>query len=224
VAENIQESPPTLPDFCPNAPSARDSSLSLVLRRHDLTNKQLPDRIVLDGLIQTFRKRCNISDISDLEDLYEQSSEREMDDDNAYLHFDPGADDQQQLYAPSGSYALPKATDLPYPPSNFSIHSPKPKPQATRIADTHVKDSLRINEPNAKRKGKGKRLIKPEDEYDGLWEARMKDVIVRDTNLHLRILRYEVSGYSICSTALLTREYGCCEADTFRRVLKAGHR
>jgi hypothetical protein len=191
VAENIQEPPPTPHHVFLDATSARECSLN------DLT--------------QTFGKRCNI-DINDLEDPCEQLCEHEVDNDNAYLHFDPEVDNQQQIIAPSGSYALPKATRFPCSPGNVStVHSPEPKPkktlqpQATCTADIRVKN-LRTKETNPRRR---RRLVEPEKDLDELWEeARMRDVIVRDADLHLRILRYEVSArYSMFLTALLTPEH-----------------
>ena len=175
MAENIQGPSLKPPDFFLDATSSRERALSPMLRRNSYTNQ-----IVLDGLTQTFREQCNIDDIGDSEDSNGQLSEREMDNDNACLHFDPGVDNQQRLLLAPGSYALPKLTSLARSPGSVNIvYSPK-------------EDDLKATEINTKRKGK--RLIKPEDNYDELWEARMKQVIVRDTDLYLRILRYEVRG------------------------------
>ena len=179
MAENIQGPPLNPLDFFPDANSSREHSLPPVLRRNGYANQ-----IVLDGLTQTFRKRCNISDISGSEDSYGRFSEREKDNDDAYLHFHPGAYNQQQFIAPSRSYSPRVATCLPRSLGDVNIvHSPK-------------KDNLKTKETKTKRKGK--RVIELEDNYDELWEARMRHAIVQDTNLHLRILRYEVRGHTGC--------------------------
>lgn len=175
-----------------------------MLRKIELTNDQPPNRTAqVDGLTRTFEKQCNISDISDLEEPSEPFSEREMDNENAYLHFDPGADDEQQLAGPSGPLTPSQATSLPHPLGNATrahpagLHAEPLQLKTTCIADIGVKNSFKTKESNAKRKAKGKRLLEPEDDLDDSWEARMKDLILRDTNLHHRILRYEVSEYSI---------------------------
>jgi len=180
--------------------SSRERSLSPASRRNGYSN-----HIALDGLTQTFRRQCNISDIGDSEDSYGQVSEHETDNDNVYLHFDPGADNQQQLLAPSGSYALPATTSLARSSGNVNIvHSPK-------------KDNLKTNEINTKRKGK--RLIEPEDTYDELWEARMKGLIVRDTNLYLRILRYEPIHFDVF-LKLATVEFACSASGKLKTHLR----
>jgi hypothetical protein len=174
-------------------------------------------------------KLCNIKDTNHLEDLDGRFCEPGIDNDNAYLHFDPEANNQQQMVTPCVSFALPRAPKFPWSPGNVSSVEPKPKKtlqSQTSAPGTCAKDGFGTKETNVRR-GRKKRLVEPEGNPDELWEdARMRNVIIRDSDLHLRILRYEVSGYSICLTALLTREYWywCCEADTFRHLLETGHR
>jgi hypothetical protein len=199
-----------------------------VLKKIELTNNQLSNQIALDGLARTFERQCNISDISDIEDPCETFSEREMDNDNAYLHFDPGADDQQQLARSSEPFPPSKATSLPHILGNATCVHPaglqtEPlQPKITCIADIGV-NSLKSKKNNTK-KTKGKKPLEPEDDLDGLWDARMKDLILQDTDLHHRILRYEVREYSILTAFSLGNNYDIFEADTFQRVFKVGHR
>jgi len=180
-----------------------------------------------NGPTLTFGRQYNISDISeieDLHDLHEQFSDPEMDDDNAYLHFNPGVDDQQHLGAPSEKFVPPEAMSPPHSVGNIiTVHSPGPKsktsfqPQTTYIADI-FKDIPRTKGTGAKRKGKG--LAEPEEYPGELWEAHLKERIVRDVNLHLRILRYEVSEYSMCLTALLTRNVNVAKPIHFEVFVK----
>lgn len=50
--------------------------------------------------------------------------------------------------------------------------------------------------PSTRTKTPSRRRVGVEDEPDNVWDAKMKERIIRDTDLHLRILRYEVKAVS----------------------------
>lgn len=178
------------------------------MKKTKCTSKQWSEQSTFDCLVHNFGEQCNLGDLGDLENSHHQFDEYEMHDDNVYLHFDPGYNSQQELVAPAESDVLPRAVGVPrlayngidLPPMGSTRMKPL-QPDAACVADIRVKDNPRTKETSVKRKRKGKQLGGPENDVDA-WEARMRDVIVRDIDLHLRILRYEVSGYGIRLTAI----------------------
>lgn len=115
------------------------------------------------------------------------------DNDDACLHFNPG---------PSG-LAQPKIHSIP------SIPSPKSKepilnktrdPKMSSRKQTPKKatkgDVMQVVSPEntstPKRRGRRAKRLPEEDETDEIWERKMKEKILADNDLHLRILRYEV--------------------------------
>ncbi|KAG6833898.1 hypothetical protein H0H87_007909 [Tephrocybe sp. NHM501043] len=109
----------------------------------------------------------------------------EQDDDDVFLHFDPEFD-QPPSNIPSTLQSKGNSTLVKTPRSKIVRNSP---PRTTSISKTKTTPSKRFKSPT-----KGK---KQNDETIESLEARMKEKIIRHSNLHLRILRYEPIHFDI---------------------------
>ena len=208
LAENKQERSPHSFDNT-SIISGRGLSLSPPLKGNEHRSKQLSGTTALTSPTPAFEKRRhNIHYINDLTNSHDLFAQLKIDNDDAYLHFAPEYEFQQELAASKPDLFPTTASTLLHDPSLVldvdSIRTSKTPqiklPSITDKSHIHVKATPRTKTVAGK-KGKAKEIAEPED--DPQWEARMKDIIVRDRNLHLRILRYEVSRRSI-RLALLT--------------------
>jgi hypothetical protein len=142
---------------------------------------------------------------SDLHNVYEQSQQQLEDDfawnnDDAFLHFDPLIGDQNQhksmyitgdqpIYSDEsdsgqGTYIRPISAAQ-------RITSKTRKPTSSKSVDASLTTKKATRKKSTQDKGK-QRAIEHDDGFDEEWESRLKECIIRDKTLHLRILRYEV--------------------------------
>ncbi|KAJ6486382.1 hypothetical protein C8R47DRAFT_1196572 [Mycena vitilis] len=121
----------------------------------------------------------------------------------------------------------PQASRNPFDPPLFTASSRKeaspkssPKPRKTKSRDKPILDGGSAKSPKSKRRieapaggNESPRPISPtkrtrkkvDDPYDERWELGLKEKIVQDRDLHLRILRYEPIKFDIFLT-LATEE------------------
>ena len=109
------------------------------------------------------------------DDMDAQLDKFSWDNDHAFLHFDAGGD-----LATPGKYKIP------------CITSKSAKVGRTRKGQTKQQDSNLASASTGR--NRGKQLQSPEDELvsDEVWEMTMKEKLLQDAELYLRIIRYEV--------------------------------
>ncbi|KAJ7129520.1 hypothetical protein C8R44DRAFT_80246 [Mycena epipterygia] len=110
----------------------------------------------------------------------------ENDDDDAYMHFDPEIYKEITLETMNMGQKRQKSPKTAR--EGRGKKSPKGKKRKTRV----LAETLSPTTSKTKRSRK-----KGEDEYDENWELRLKDRIVKDRDLHLRILRYEPINFEV---------------------------
>ncbi|KAJ7498771.1 hypothetical protein FB451DRAFT_9882 [Mycena latifolia] len=106
-------------------------------------------------------------------------------EDDAYVQFDPELNKEPVLEALSPTQQKPKKTTR----GGQSTKSPKSKRRAATLAKT---DDQAPPPTTPKRNRK-----KAEDEYDENWELGLREKIMKDRDLHLRILRYEPINFDV---------------------------
>ncbi|KAJ7682650.1 hypothetical protein DFH06DRAFT_1119843 [Mycena polygramma] len=130
--------------------------------------------------------------------------------------------------APKLGVSSPQTSRNPFDPPLFHASSIKeasqkssPKPRKIKTRDKPISDGGNAKSPQTKRRIeapaggnesprptspiKPKRTRKKaEDQYDERWELGLKEKIVQDRDLHLRILRYEVSPTLPLPISILT--------------------
>ncbi|KAJ7094627.1 hypothetical protein B0H15DRAFT_830270 [Mycena belliarum] len=101
----------------------------------------------------------------------------EWDDDEAYVHFEPEVNRETAVE----SIVPTRQTHKKATRQGRGTKSPKSRP---KVAED-------VAPPKRRRRKKG------EDEFDENWELGIKDKIIKDRDLHLRILRYEPISFDI---------------------------
>jgi len=142
---------------------------------------------------------CNIHDVyGQLPDLYENDFSWENDD--AFLHFDPhlgGQNQYQPTHITGDQVIYSDESDIGQGTYIKPIgEGKKPKPKTHKPSTSEHSDTSSTTKKKKKKlaKAKGKQRTAEGDDppLDEAWEARLKDSIIQDEELYLRILRYEV--------------------------------
>ncbi|KAJ6628770.1 hypothetical protein B0H10DRAFT_98116 [Mycena sp. CBHHK59/15] len=117
-------------------------------------------------------------------------------DDDAYMHFDPELNKEtlsdENRVVPSQKPKKNSGTTH----DGKGTRSPKTKRRTQVIAVADDPDALLQPVTPKKKRSKKKPGEQPE-EFDEQWERELKDKIMRDLNLHLRILRYEPINFDV---------------------------
>lgn len=136
---------------------------------------------------------------SDFHNVYEQSQLQYQDDfawgnDDAFLHFDPHLRDQnpyRTTYITGDKPICSDESDI-----RQDIYASKRRKSKTRkSASSDHSDASSSTKKKRKEKStkvKGKQKVGYDPPFDEEWEAKLKESIVQDNALYLRILRYEV--------------------------------
>jgi len=129
-----------------------------------------------------------------------QSNEFGWDDDDACLHFNPSDDDVVLV----GESNTPPISSVPSLTTNKTIAVKSPRPTSSKTSPTKTKGVHEVVPSPRKRAGRtetpktpSKKKIQVVDESDEVWERKMMEKIIRDTDLHLRILRYEPIHFDV---------------------------
>jgi hypothetical protein len=110
-------------------------------------------------------------------------------DDDAYVHFDPEMSLKSIKHKKTNTSTAEKRTKT----IRESKESKPPKKKRVQVP-TDADEPLRSPSPKAKPKRSRK---KAEDEFDERWEFGLKEKILEDRDLHLRILRYEPINFDV---------------------------
>ncbi|KAJ6598915.1 hypothetical protein DFH09DRAFT_18576 [Mycena vulgaris] len=111
-----------------------------------------------------------------------QPGSDEWDDDDAYVHYDPELNKKpfsKNIVPTQKPKESPKTTR-----EGRGTKSPKSRRRAGTLAETHSFAVPATSKAKRSRK-------KDDDEFGDSWELELKDKIIKDRDLHLRILRYE---------------------------------
>lgn len=116
-----------------------------------------------------------------LYDVRRLSEHVARDNDDGYIHFDPEIHNLQ-----------PPTIAVTVEPETRTV--PKSKRRKSKIiSDVESSEPPVLKRRNSRAKGKQKDPADSEDDFSEEWEKRVKEKIMQDSNLYLRILRYEVS-------------------------------
>ncbi|RDB22532.1 hypothetical protein Hypma_010039 [Hypsizygus marmoreus] len=119
-----------------------------------------------------------------------------QDNDDAYLHFGPGFDNLSMaggcapgpvVPAPDSPFAIKKNVAMKAP----SVRKPS-QPKASFQSDETVPTKRNINVKRSE-----KQRARLDDDFDEAWEMKLRDKIFQDSNLYLRILRYEPIHFDV---------------------------
>ena len=140
----------------------------------------------------------------DLHNVYEQSQQQLEDDftwnnDDVFLHFDPHIGDQNQhksTYITGDQPIYSDGSDNGQGTYIRPITAARRKYKTRKTTslenvDASLTTKKATREKSTQDKGK-QRAAEHDDGFNEEWESRLKESIIRDKKLHLRILRYEV--------------------------------
>jgi hypothetical protein len=177
----------------------RTPSLETLDSPHPLTSNLIsPTNRQVGGL-----DVCNIHE--ERPEFYE--NDFPWDNDDAFLHFDPhlgGQHQFQSMYITGDQVIHSDESDIGQGTYTTPTEAGKQRKSKTRkTSSPEQSDALPITKKKKTAKVKGKQRMVEDDDplLDEAWEARLKESIIKDNPLHLRILRFEVRG--------IAREFKC---------------
>ena len=234
----MQASSPSFIDLVSS--SSRDPSLHPPAKRSSLSDDCVeihistpsPRRISCPPPSPIFVSPTNRPDVgegcSDLHNVYEQNQQYQddfaWDNDGAFLHFDPHLRDQnlhQITYTNGEKTIYSDESDIRQCIHAKPILASKRRPKTRKSASSDPSDAPSVTKKRPKPKAtqaKGKQRAETDPPLDEEWEAKLKESIIQDSALHLRILRYEVCYMLVQIGIFLIRSI----AYSFRNIFTEG--